>query len=198
MVRAQTSPMADRDFELIRRLAEGDASAYLLIRPEIQRVFEQVWHRLRPRYPDLDADRHDLAQSLEMHLVRNDYRVLTTFRGESRFSTWLHAVAMRHVRREAERLVRRRRTEGAQLDPNRPDQDTDLEQDALRRAERARVRKVVGDLGDDDRNLIGLFFEQGLNASAVARVLGSSPGGVRMRKKRLLSKLQAKLLEHAK
>lgn len=192
VVGTQARRMPQSDVELIQRIAAGDGTAYLRVQRDVHRAFEQVWARLRYQFPDLHAERHDLMQSLELHLVGDNYRVLQTFRGEARLSTWLHAVAMRHVRREAIRLCRPRNKESAPLDPNQADQGTDPEVRAVRISERAEVQRVLSDLSDDERNLVAMFFEQGLDASQVARALGLSPAGVRMRKMRLLTRLQDK------
>lgn len=185
--------MADRDVDLIERIAAGDASAYMLVQPEVHRAFEQVWARLVHQFKDLKGDQADLLQSLEMHLVRNEYRVLRTFRGDARLSTWLHAVAMRHVRREAIKLSKRRQRERGPVDTDHVDPATDPEVRAVRASQRREVQRTLQALSEDERCLVAMFYEQGLDASQVATCLGISPAGVRMRKKRLLARLQDKL-----
>lgn len=185
--------MADRDIDLITRIAAGDASAYMLVQPEVHRAFEQVWARIAHQFTDLQVDRGDLLQSFEMHLVRGEYRVLRTFRGDARLSTWLHAVAMRHVRREAIKLSQRRKRERGPLNPDHIDPGTDPEVRVVRASQRQEVQRALHNLSEDERCLVAMFYEQGLDASQVAACLGISPGGVRMRKKRLLARLQDKL-----
>jgi len=184
---------AAEDHALVQRLLSGDAPAYTLVRGHVERVFAQVWGRLTRRYGDLSAHRADLLQSLELFLVKDDYRVLGTYRGDARLTTWLHAVAMRFLSREATRLR-------AQQARERPDPElepasggTDPEVRVVRESERARVRRALEGLSPDERLLVALLFEQGLDATQASRVLGVRPAGVRMRKKRLLEKLEAKL-----
>lgn len=187
--------MWSADQQRVRQLLAGEADAYGSVQREVHQAFEQVWARLRARYPGLDDHRADLRQSLEVHLLRDGYRVLGTYRGEARLSTWLYAVAMRHVSRDAQRLYTQRIREGGSLDPDARAPDTDPEIRAVRRSERDHVRRVLDGLSDEDRTLVALFYEQGLDASQVSAILGISPAGVRMRKKRLLARLQAQLEE---
>ncbi len=193
MLVSEVCRMADRDVDLIERIAAGDASAYMLVQPEVHRAFEQVWARLVHQFKGLKGDRADLLQSLEMHLVRNEYRVLRTFRGDARLSTWLHAVAMRHVRREAIKLSKRRQHERGPVDTEHADPATDPEVRAVRASQRREVQRTLQTLSEDERYLVAMFYEQGLDASQVATCLGISPAGVRMRKKRLLARLQDRL-----
>jgi RNA polymerase sigma factor (sigma-70 family) len=59
------------------------------------------------------------------------------------------------------------------------------------------VREVVRTLDDPDRLLLQLIYEQELDATGVAKILGLTPSGVRMRKQRLLAKLVEKLRDLA-
>jgi RNA polymerase sigma factor (sigma-70 family) len=185
--------MPDHDRDLVRRLASGDSAAYAVLQEQVHRAFEQVWAKVRHRYPDLESDRLDLMQAFEIHLVNDDYRVLRTFSGRSKLSTWLFAVAMRHVSRNAQNLAKLRAREGASIDPDCADEGTDPEVRTIRNAEREVVRKALLQLDAEDRTLVAMFYEQGLDASQVGRVLNISAAGVRMRKKRLLARLEKKL-----
>lgn len=184
---------AAEDLALVRRLLGGDEPAYTLVRAQVERAFAQVWGRLTRRHGDLSAHRADLLQSLELFLVKDEYRVLATYRGDARLSTWLHAVAMRYLGREVTRLRTRQARERPEVRFDVPNAGTDPEGKVVRASERARVRRVVEGLPQEDRLLVALLFEQGLDATQASRVLGIRPAGVRMRKKRLLSKLEAQL-----
>lgn len=192
LVEASVDSASD-DLALVRRLLDGDEAAYTLIRGQIERVFGQVLGRLSRRFGDLSPLRADLLQSLELFLVKDGYRVLGTYRGDARLSTWLHAVAMRHLAAEITRARARARREQPAAELEAPAIGTDPELRVVRASERARVRRALEGLDPEERLLVALFFEQGLDATQAGRALGLRPSAVRMRKKRLLDKLQAKL-----
>ena len=72
-------------------------------------AIERCLARLLARWPEAAADRADLRQGLALHLVRDDCRVLRSYRGEARLTTWVHAVATRYFHQEIQRLVRAQR-----------------------------------------------------------------------------------------
>lgn len=181
------------DLALVHRLRDGDEAAYTLIRGQIERVFAQVWARSRRRLGGVSGHQADLLQSLELFLVKDGYRVLGSYRGEARFSTWLFAVATRFLLREAAKLEKRAHQERGDPDLNAVDLRPDPEAHAVQNAERTRVRRVVDGLAEDDQLLVRLLFEQGLDATQAGRVLGLRPSAVRMRKQRLLRRLQTQL-----
>ena len=63
---------------------------------------------------------------------------------------------------------------------------------------RAAVRDALARLEKDDRDLLGLSFEDGLDAEEIGRRLGVAGGTVRVRKHRALRKLAALLGEPAR
>lgn len=152
-------------------------------------AIERCLARLLARWPEAAADRADLRQGLALHLVRDDCRVLRSYRGEARLTTWVHAVATRYFHQEIQRLVRAQRAPAGE--PAAPTPSP--EQAVLQADRRARVQAVVAGLPADDQLLLGLLFDQELDAAGAGRVLGIEASGVRMRKKRLLEKLARKL-----
>jgi RNA polymerase sigma-70 factor (ECF subfamily) len=69
---------------------------------------------------------------------------------------------------------------------------------ALVREERRRAaRSALATLGESDRELLRLFYEEGLDAKEVSRRLGTTPEAVRVRKHRALSRFGQALGEEA-
>ncbi|MFQ5720473.1 MAG: RNA polymerase sigma factor [Acidobacteriota bacterium] len=86
----------------VRRAAAGDREAFAeLMEDELPRVWRVVWRILRH-----DQDTEDVVQDVFLQV----HRALPRFRGEARFSTWLHRIAvnraLNHHDRAAERLRR--------------------------------------------------------------------------------------------
>lgn len=84
------------EFAAIRAAQEGDRNAFaFLYNLHSRRVYRVILRILRN-----DSDAEDLTQRVFLRL----FRKIGTFRGESRFSTWLHRMAVNaalmHLRRE--------------------------------------------------------------------------------------------------
>ncbi|MCB9548759.1 MAG: sigma-70 family RNA polymerase sigma factor [Myxococcales bacterium] len=136
----------------------------------------------------LEAD--DLAQSLLLALFEADARLLHSYEGRAALTTWLTAIARRHVWRAMQRATRERALAD---DPVAPASAPDPERATLSQATVAGVRGVLDGLPADDRLLLGLLVEQEVPAHVVAQALGITPDGVRMRKMRLLRRLAKSL-----
>src|SRR5882672_6935529 len=90
------------ELRLVERARTGDREAFdYLVQGHLRRVWRVVWRVLRHH-----EDTEDVVQ--EVFLAA--YQSLPGFRGESRFSTWLHRIAvtraLNHLDRAAERIRR--------------------------------------------------------------------------------------------
>ncbi len=189
--RPRPPDMADDDLKLVRAVIAGDGPAYLKFQTAVQLAFDQSWARMRARTQGAANHRADLNQALLLHVLNNDYRVLKSFRGESRLSTWLYVVAHRFVGRQLDRLRTQQQREGPPSSIEAAAQTTDPEAKAIRSSEAARLRQTLATFPAADRVLLTLFYEQELDATQIAKALNMRPAGVRMKKKRLLAKLEA-------
>lgn len=64
---------------------------------------------------------------------------------------------------------------------------------ALQDERRDRVREAIAELEADERNLLERLYGQGMKPREIARVMGMTPGAVRVRKHRALKRLGDKL-----
>lgn len=106
-----TRPVAaDEDEALVESARRGDRAAYDAL---VRRHLDRVWHVVRRIVRD-DEDAEDVTQ--EVFLTA--WQGLARFRGEARFTTWLHSIAvtraLNHLDRAAEKL---RRQSGPLEDP---------------------------------------------------------------------------------
>lgn len=180
-----TPAAAANDEKLAALAAAGDAAAFeMLVSRHQARVYRLAW-----RLTQSEADAQDVLQ--ETFLAA--YRGLQSFRGASRFSTWLYRVAMNaalmHRRQQS-----RRRTEP--LDAYLPRFDENGQHAAepadLRIASRAdeildqqqlaqRAREGLERLPDMYRDAFVLRDLQELSTDEVAELLGIDRAAVRQR-----------------
>lgn len=171
---------APSDDELIVRFQNGESSAFDGI---VARNQERVT-RLVYRLSGWSEDVEDLVQDVFVRVLQNLHR----FRGESRFSTWLTAIAVNRCRswRRRRRLRSRKllhlwsRSKGVNPAPRRNETYEMHEQ----------VREAVQRLPARYREPVVLRYFEDLPIQEVARVLNLSPGAVEVRLSRARRRLK--------
>jgi RNA polymerase sigma-70 factor (ECF subfamily) len=161
---------------LIDRALSGDASAFReIFRAHRQDVARVVYRLLGPS-PDVD----DVVQEVFLHV----YRSLPSFRGDSRFSTWLYRLAVNVTRMH----LRKGRSRPRFADVDVP--DVASEEDARRddpeslSEQRLRVRALydlLDKLGEKKREVIVLHDFEGMPAKEIAALVGAPVLTVRTR-----------------
>lgn len=171
---AYTEPRADIDADLLRRASSGDPAAF-------REVF--VRHRgdvarLVYRMLSAPADLEDVVQEVFVQV----YRSLKDFRGQSKFSTWLHRVTVNVV------LMHRRSAKSRPvLVPESPPDLVPADQRLLpdeeaEKAERLRAfQRLLGRLAEKKRIVFILHELEGLAPNEIADIVGAPVLTVRTR-----------------
>ena len=93
---------------LIRRLQQRDEVAF----SEVVGLYQHKVYNLLYRM----IGSHEEAQDLAQEVFVTVFKSIDSFRGESKFSTWLYRVAANHCKNRIKYLSRRSRTSGDGLD----------------------------------------------------------------------------------
>lgn len=175
---------ADRvvDAGVIARAARGNSAAQRAIYDQYaERIF-----RLAQRMTGNVAAAEDLTQDVFMRAFDR----LGQFRGESRFGTWLHRLAVTVILNG----TRQRGTEQREitLDPAlmRSGGHSALEPDA-----KDRVRRAVAELPSELRMVVLMYDVEGYGHDEIAELMGVSSGASRMRLLRARQMLRATLAQ---
>jgi RNA polymerase sigma-70 factor (ECF subfamily) len=153
--------------ELLAECREGDPAALRrLVDAHYDPLYRFLWRLMGSS---------DAAAELTQGTFVQALMKLDSFDGRSRFSTWLHAIALnlwkdsrRAGAREAERLFDAAPTEAS----------GSADTDAMARLERAEIRIAVERLPERQRVAILLFFYQGMSYKEIASVCGCPIGTV--------------------
>ena len=167
------------DETLVGRACAGNREAFTLL---IERHYERIY-RVGARVLNDAAAAEDLAQEICVGLVTK----LASFRGGSRFTTWLHRVvvnaALDAMRRDGNRQ-RSERDFAETAAMARADQAAQAEQSAW-------LRQTLHRLPDDLRVTVVLVLEEGLQHAEAGAVLGISEATVSWRMHQVRKHLRA-------
>lgn len=165
---------------LIDGARRGDREAQ---REIYSRTADRIYRLLlrMTRNPD---DAFDLAQETYLRAFTR----ISQFDGRSAFATWLYGIAVNEGRQFLRRSTKRRTQElEPPLDPS----------DAASNDDRAHVRVDVEDalaaLAPDDRAILLLRYQEGLDYATIAEIAGCPPGTVASRLNRARQRLRERL-----
>jgi len=182
--------MRDVDKALVTRLRAGDEAAFReVVEAHRDRILTVI-----TRVVGSGADAEDLAQETFLKA----FGAIDRFDGRSALFTWLYRIAVNTARdwndhRRRRPAVPLEGEHGPVVDPVAPDgspQDA-----AMRREERAAVRRALARLPEPFRTTLVLREMEGLPYEEIAETLGISIGTVESRIFRARGKLRALLEE---
>jgi len=184
-----TQTLGTTDGQLIRLAADGDARG---IRALYDRYSPRVYAVVRRIAGD-----DDLAQDYAQEAWIRAIRALPTFRGDARFSTWIHRIAVNSALQALRKAETRRKREGpAPVDvPIAPTHSDALLQKQLERA--------LDGLPEGMRRVIILHDVEGYTHEEIGDVLGVTAGTsksqlfkARAKMRVMLAGLDGAALEH--
>ena len=170
----------------LKRAVRGDERAFeALIEP-----YADATYRLCLRMMGNEQDAADMAQEAFLRA----WRSLSSYKGQSRFSTWLYRVTSnvcldelrRGKRRKASSLDERIDAGWAPVD----DMDTP-EHHAMRTEQRRALERAIQELPEDMRSAVVLRDIQGCSYDEIADILGANVGTIKSR----ISRARARLRE---
>lgn len=193
-----SDPSPDLDPDLLRRAQAGDQAAFgVIMRTHHERTF-----RLAYAIVHNEADARDISQEVWLTV----WKQLATFRGDSRFTTWLHPIV---TRRSLDHLRKRRRWfdrflpfatgEESTVEAAEPATETTARDAAEGHDTITRVRSAMAELPPKHRAVLALREMEGLSYGEIAAATGVPTGTVMSRlfhARRLLAEKLGNLNNH--
>lgn len=156
----------DDDASLVKRARKGDRLAYeQLYRRHRDHVYGLVWR--------LGGGDAALAEDLLQEAFVRAWQKLDSFRGDSRFGTWLHRlsanVALSDRRTRLRRLARETELEGAAERTATGDRD-------VYAGERMDLERAIAQLPERARTVLVLYDIEGYSHAEISEIAGMAEG----------------------
>lgn len=180
----------DNDHPLISLACNGDTAAY----GQLVEKYQHMVYTLALKLVGRPEDAEEVAQDAFLKA----YEALHSFKGESKFSTWLYKIT---YHKGLDLLKKRKRT----IHTHSLDGDFKIDIPSLVntwdeleiKEQREIIKKAVDDLDSDDAIVITLFYFEELSLKEMAEVLALKSNAVKVKlfraRKRLASILRRKL-----
>ncbi len=184
----------EQELTIIRRVQHGDIDAFeLLVAAYEKNVFNVALQMVGNR-----EDAQDMAQEAFLKA----YNSLDSFRGDSKFSSWLYRIVS-NVCLDFKRRQSRRPSssltveddEGETLELDIADESQSPEALLERKLTREAVRRGLQELPDEQRQILLLREIQGMSYEEIGEAMGLEEGTVKSRIFRARKKLCAFLLQ---
>ncbi|HXW15500.1 MAG TPA: sigma-70 family RNA polymerase sigma factor [Terriglobia bacterium] len=179
---------AASDGQLIARAQRGDEEAFAaLFEAHKRRVYS-----LCLRMTGNTAEAEDLTQEAFLQL----YRKISTFRGESAFSTWLHRLAVNvvlmHLRKKGLQQISLDETDTSQDEPVKRDYGSD-DRRLTGSVDRIGLQKAIADLPPGYRAVFVLHDVEGYEHNEIAEIMKCSVGNSKSQLHKARMKLRERL-----
>ncbi|MBN2083127.1 sigma-70 family RNA polymerase sigma factor [bacterium] len=178
----KTEPLSEEQ-RIIARCRAGDWSEYGWL---VNRYRRLAWAAVDSVAGD-DAATADLVQETFIRV----YEKLNTFRGDSRFSSWLYRLARNIAVSHLRKVNRRPRLDSLDAQPaGQPDYHSRLpdsrrpDQDYIEDARQRDLARILSELPADYRAVIDLYYTGELSYQEIAEILGLPINTVKTRLRR--------------
>jgi RNA polymerase sigma-70 factor (ECF subfamily) len=178
-----TAEQFDDDAELVENARRGDSAAFEVIyRRHRNRIYALMWR--------LCGGDGALAEDLLQEAFVRAWNKLDSFRGESRFGTWLHRlsanVALSDRRTRMRRVKSETELEGAVERQATGDRD-------VRAGQRMDLERAISRLPERARTVLILFDIEGYSHAEIANIAGMAVGSSKAQLHRARSLIRKEL-----
>jgi len=177
--------------KLIQLASKGDAQAF----NELMAMHERRMYAVALK----TCSNHEDAQDCLQEAMLRIFRSISSFKGQSSFSTWVYRITMNTCLDELRRRKNRPSTSlDSLLDSGwSPSDDRDSpEKHAIRMTKQQQLRQFIEELPEDMRAAVILRDIEGYSYEDIAGMLNANVGTIKSRISRGREKLREKILSH--
>ncbi|MEL6917562.1 MAG: sigma-70 family RNA polymerase sigma factor [Bacteroidota bacterium] len=172
----------------IYRAMEGDSQAFAVL---IDR-YKYMVYTLAVRIIKNKEEAEEVAQDVFLNIYKN----ISSFKGDSKFSTWVYRIAYNRSLDYVKKLSRSLETSEIDTHTERHVQLVENTLDCLEREERRdTIKGAIKELSGDDSVLITLYYYEELSLNEIATIMEQSANTIKVRLFRARKRLAQILTE---
>ena len=191
MTQTPTTSIEERD--LIRRLLLRHENAWKEFVHRFERlIFSQVGrtvHRLNMQVSNSEIE--DICAIVFSQLLQDNMKSLRSFNGRSKLGTWLTVITRRASLREL--VGKRQQVLDESLQNTVAGNQRDALSELIRNEDQDRLKTSMESLGNTDREILTLFYEQNMGYKEISAKLGISVNTVGPKLTRAHKRLRKKM-----
>src|SRR5687768_14847091 len=178
------------DTEIIERTLAGDTRIF----SELVKRYQNFVFTITLRYTPNREDAEEIAQDAFIKAFKS----LASFRGESKFSTWLYTITTTSCLS----YLRKKKLDIRSLDNEKvmavvENQDSGMSANQLEtKSRQAMVNEAIQLLSADDANILTLFYKGEQSLEEISVVMGIEANAVKVRLHRARARLKEKMQTH--
>ncbi|HKK46813.1 MAG TPA: sigma-70 family RNA polymerase sigma factor [Balneolaceae bacterium] len=166
----------EEELQLIRDIKEGNRDGYRILVDRYAPMIFKVVNRF--------VDHNDDAEELAQQIFVKTYERLSSFKGDSKFSSWLYMIAMNHCRDYA-RNVRRQNSRFSEMDDQKLDRHLENHDSPDHEIERQEwlelLQEGLDHIAEDYAEAFLLKYENNMTYKAMAKRLDASVSALKVR-----------------
>ena len=176
---------SDNDITIIKKILHGKQEDYAILVNKYQRyVFSIVLRYVNQR---------EIAEEISQDVFVKAYKNLSSFKGESKFSTWLytivHTTCLSHLRKKKDASILIEEETMILLHDKKYHQpSSDIFYDNSARTKS--INAAIGNLPESDAQIITLFYIAEQSVNEIAEITGMSMANVKVKLFRARMKLK--------
>jgi RNA polymerase sigma factor (sigma-70 family) len=180
-LRQMDETMQTEELKIIERVQQGDTKAFSYLVGKYQDVVFSIALKVLKNRED--------AEEMAQETFIKAYRSMASFRGRSKFSTWLFSIAYNTcITSVRKKKIRTKSIDDVQVN----DEEENWDKSGLSEEERSKMLEMaLKRLPEEEYTMILLFYYEDLGIEDVSKVMGLTESNVKVRLFRARKKLHA-------
>ena len=173
----------------IRLILEGKTNVFAILVERYQDMVYTVAHRM--------VRNKEEAEEIAQDTFIKAFKVLDTYRGDSKFSTWLYTIV---YRKSLDGIKKKKRTRVFELIEEISESDIELVHDALSYIQDKERKQIISDsikkLAEDEAVIVTLYYFEEKSIKEIKEIINLTENNIKIKLYRSRKKLYSILKHH--
>lgn len=169
--------MSEQDLELAHKAVKGDIEAF----EQLVEIYQKKVYNIALKMIGNNEDAYELAQEAFIRMFKG----ISSFRGDCKFSTWVHKITVNvcldEIKKRKRIITYEVSSQNDEALQNIRDESPTLEEQTLEKERKSEINKALHTLSNEHRAMIILRDIQGYSYSEIAQIMSIPEGTTKSR-----------------